>query len=429
MSHGHRDVTLEAVPVATRDFEDYRPYAADAQFAAIRDRARRLQGLRVVEVNSTPTGGGVATMLHSVVPALQSLGLDATWFSMRAGRSFFDLTKTLFNLLQGESGSLSLAEMGLYLRVSERIGKALDQVSPDILVIHDPQPLGARRYLTRFPTVGSLWRVHLDLTDPNIEALTFLRPMIELYDRVVLEVPDDQLAILPAAKQRFLPDAIDPLTPKNRLIDRATARQAMARVGIDAGRPVVTQVARFDPLKNPIGVVDAYRTARRAIPGLQLAMLGTFVAQDDPSARGVYERVSQYVGSDPDVHLYTDPKVIGQPEVDAFQSGSDAILQFSRREGFGIAATEAMWKGNVVIAGDVGGLRYQIIDGQSGFLVDGVEACARRIVQVITDRPLAQQIGDAARQRVAQHFLLPRLIDDWLLLFEELVSQRRQRAA
>ncbi|HEX5417942.1 MAG TPA: glycosyltransferase [Chloroflexota bacterium] len=428
MSNQSVDPTLSLVPVGSRAFSDYRPYASAEQYDQILDRARGLKGLRVVEVNSTPKGGGVATMLHSVIPTLQSLQVDVQWYSMNASHDYFSLTKKLFDMLQGEPGHLPPADQDRYCRTGEQVARALDQLRYDVLVIHCPQPLGAAPFV-RGRRSGWIWRGHIDLSHPNPDAVSFLAPFLDCFQLLVLEVPSYQLARFPAGKQRFVPDGIDPQSLKNRLISREQALDLMRSVGIDTSRPTITQIARFDPLKNPIGVVEAYRKARRSVPSLQLAMLGTFGAEDDPTARQTYERVKAFVGDDPDIHLYTDPKVIGQAEVDAFQTGSDAVLLFSKREGFGIAATEAMWKCNAVIAGAVGGLCYQIVDGNTGFLVSTVDECAERIVRVVQDRELARRIGDHAHRRVAAHFLLPRLIGDWLELFGEVASARARQAA
>jgi trehalose synthase len=420
---------LRRVFTPARSFDRYRPYASSAQYDAVCDRARQLRHLRVVEVNSTPHGGGVATMLHSIIPVLAGLGLDAAWYSMCDEPGFFDLTKHLANLLQGADGRWTTDERDGYLGESQKLAAELDRLSADVLVIHDPQPAAAYELMSRRPSGGAIWRGHIDLHQPNLGALAFFEPLLQPYELVVLEVPADRLPTIPLRRQRFVPDAIDPLVPKNQLISREAARRAMARVGIDINDPVISQVARFDYWKDPIGVVEAYRQARLRIPGLQLALLGTFVAQDDPTAVAEYEKVKRFVGDDPQVHLYTDPKVINQIVVNAFQTGSDAILQLSRREGFGIAATEAMWKFNAVIAGDVPGLRAQITDGVNGYLVTTCEAAADRIERMVQDRLLARRIGEAAHQTVGNHFLLPRLIDDWLGLFQEVVGQRAARAA
>ncbi|HVC33417.1 MAG TPA: glycosyltransferase [Chloroflexota bacterium] len=429
MSHDQVSCPLEHVQTCARPFDRYRPYASAKQFDAVLDRARRLKGLRVIEINSTPRGGGVATMLHSILPALQGLGLDARWYSMCDERAFFEMTKQLMDLLQGANGHVTPADRDLYCKVSTQLAAQVDKLSADVLVIHCPQPAAILSLLRRQPSCGSIWRGHIDLAHPNPAALAFLEPFLCPYDLIVLEVRAYCLPGIPSQRQRFVPDAIDPLTTKNKQISRDDARQIMASVGIDISRPVVTQVARFDHRKNPIGVVDAYRLACRSVPGLQLAMLGTLAAQDDPTAEAVYEEVKRYVGNDPNVHLFADPKVIGQPQVDAFQTGSDAILLLSEKEGFGIAATEAMWKFNAVVGTDAPGISAQIDNGVDGFLVSSVDEGADRIVTLVRDRALARQLGQQAHETVCTHFLLPRLIDDWLGLFEGLSRRQAARAA
>lgn len=426
----HNQRFLRRVFTPTYPFDRYRPFATRDQYEAIRARAKDLRGLRVVEINSTPRGGGVATMLHSIIPCLVGLGLDARWYAFIDDPPFFEVTKSLSEQLQGEAGTLSPDQQDLYCQVNAEVAAEIDALQADIVAIHDPQPAAAASQLRRRPPGGLIWRGHIDLAQPNPEALAFFLPLLRAYDLIVVEVAAYFLPGLPAQLQRAMPDAIDPLTLKNQLISRETAREAMAKVGMDPSRPIITQIARFDQWKNPIGVIKAYHQARKSIPGLQLAMLGTFAAQDDPTAKKVYEDVRHVVGDDPNVHLYTDPNVIGQLQVNAFQTGSDAVLLFSCREGFGIAATEAMWKCNAVIAGNVPGLREQITDGVNGFLVSTVDECAARMVETIQNRPMAQRLGHYAHQTVYQRFLLPRLINDWLEIFgEQMKSQLAKKVA
>jgi trehalose synthase len=221
--------------------------------------------------------------------------------------------------------------------------------------------------------------------------------------------------------------AIDPLTAKNRRLALAQARRILAGLGIDPSRPLVTQVSRFDPWKNPWQAVDAYRLAKREIPGLQLALVGVFSAKDDPEAPGICEDVARYAAGDPDVHLFCDASRVGPREVNAFQTGSDIILQRSVREGFGLVVTEAMWKASPVIATPVGGIQVQIQDGANGFLTEETEGCAERIIEVLHDRGLARTIQRAARATVRERFLMPRLLCDHLRLYHEVLSARRTR--
>ncbi len=199
------------------------------------------------------------------------------------------------------------------------------------------------------------------------------------------------------------------------------AKEILARLSIDPERPLISQVARFDPWKDPLGVIDAYRMAKRQIPDLQLALVGVLEAQDDPEAVTVLEQVEQYKGGDPDIHVFSDPAQVGHLEVNAFQTASDVVLQKSVREGFGLTVAEAMWKGTPVIGGNCGGIRVQIEDGKNGFLVNTPEECAQRIVELIHDEPLRKRMGAAGRETVRRTYLIPRLLRDYLALIEEVV--------
>ena len=215
--------------------------------------------------------------------------------------------------------------------------------------------------------------------------------------------------------------AIDPLTVKNQPLPKSEANEILTGLSIDPERPLISQVARFDPWKDPLGVIDAYRMAKQEIPDLQLALVGVIEAQDDPEAEVVLEQVRKYREGDPDIHLFSDPQQVGHQEVNAFQTASDVVLQKSLREGFGLTVAEAMWKGTPVIGGNCGGIRVQIEDGKNGYLVNSPEECAGRIVEFIKDERLRQQIGAAGQETVRQNYLIPRLLRDYLALIEEVV--------
>ena len=240
-------------------------------------------------------------------------------------------------------------------------------------------------------------------------------PWIRSYDVAVYSMPEYVLPGLPCGQARVVHPAIDPGSPKNRPLAAQAASSILAGLGLDPGRPLVAQVSRFDPWQ----AIDAYRLAKREVPGLQLALVGVFSAKDDPEAPRVYRSVRDYAAGDPDIHLFTDPQRVGQQEVNAFQSGSTVILQRSRREGFGLTVTKAMWKGRPVIGRPVAGIMAQIRDGKDGFLVEGTEECAARIAQLDTDPGLARAIGEQARRTVRERFLLPRLLLDDLTLYAE----------
>ena len=392
----------------------------------ILDLAGALRGLRVVHVNATPVGGGVAELLQSVVPLQRSLGLDARWMVMEPEEAFFDATKHLHNLLQGAPGELSEDERRTYLACNERTAAEMRRFRADVWVIHDPQPAAAGAALAGVPRI---WRCHIDTSQPNPEAAAFVLSFVNRYDALVYSRPEFRLPGAAAPRVAIIEPAIDPLLAKNRRVPPARAREVLRRIGIDPTRPLVAQVARLDPWKDPLGVIDAYRLAKRRVPDLQLALLGVMAAKDDPEAARVYRAVRAYAGDDPDVHIYVDGSVIGPLEVAAVQSAAAVVLQKSLREGFGLSATEAMWKGVPVVVGNVGGLRSQVVDGVTGYCVNTVEECAERLVRLLTNRTLARRLGRAARERVRDHYLLPRMVRDELRLYQAILEDRGRPAA
>jgi trehalose synthase len=275
---------------------------------------------------------------------------------------------------------------------------------------------------------AAIWRCHIDCSTPNGGVREFLTPWIQSYDRALFSMPEYVLPGVSAEQVRIEYPAIDPLTTKNSPMSLSEAHVIVAGLGIDLQWPLVTQVSRFDRWKNPWQVVDAYRLAKRSIPGVQLALVGTFAAGDDPEAPAIYRAVREYAGPDPDVHFFTDPMRVGPREVNALQSASSVILQRSTREGFGLTVTEAMWKARPVVATPAGGITLQIQHGHNGYLVESTEGCAEYIVRLLTDRRLSEDIGAAARRSVREHFLMPRLVSDHLRLYGELVGMQAASA-
>ena len=383
--------------------------------------AEQFRGLRFVHANSTATGGGVAEILQSLVPFMNTLGLPTERIVVSPeDPQFFQVTKRIHNLLQGSSGSLSRDELEVYFQCMERVAEDIKGrgLEASVWFFHDPQLLPLAMLLPRKEGELRFWVCHIDLTAPNAETLDALAPLTSYYDGLAFSmnefVPDGILGRYPVY---ITPPSIDPLTDKNTAMSRNEALEIVAAMGIDPDRPLVTQVSRFDYWKDPWGVIDAYRQARESVPGLQLALLGLSQAADDPEALGVLHSVIDYADRDADIHAYFYPE--GLPAsidriVNAFQTASLVVLQKSTREGFGLTVTEAMWKGQPVIGGNVGGIRMQIEDGVSGFLVNNPQDCGERIVRLIQDEDLRRKMGQAARERVRQKFLLPRLALDYL---------------
>ena len=283
----------------------------------------------------------------------------------------------------------------------------------DVVIVHDPQPAGMRQNAAR-ASRRWIWRCHIDLSTPNPETLARMRaadrPAMTRASGTVSEyVP----AGLNGGVVRICPPAIDPLSPKNMALSPEDAAFVCEQFGIDTDRPLICQVSRFDPWKDPIGVIDAYRMVKERVPDAQLALVGS-MATDDPEGWEFFHQTFRHADGDPDIKILNNLNNVGAIEVNAFQSQADVCMQKSTREGFGLTVTEAQWKGRPMIGGDVGGIPLQITDGVSGFLVSSPEEAAQRTVEILEDPELAKRIGRAGKEHAREHFLTPRLLRDWL---------------
>lgn len=408
---------LQQVVVGQWSLDAYRDTVPEFILEALREQANRLRGARILHVNATAYGGGVSELLRSSVPLLRDLGLSADWKVIAGSQDFFRATKALHNALQGSPQSLSAAERSAYLQCTDENAATLDD-GYDFVVIHDPQPAGL---LGVHGKGGArwVWRCHIDTSEPNAEAWAFLRPFLTDFDAAVFTMPEFVPPDLPIARVRAIAPAIDPLSPKNLEIPAHTASQILDWIGIDLPGRLVTQVSRFDPWKDPFGVIAAYRLAREEIGGLQLALVGS-MALDDPEGWEVYSQLSEQADSDPLIHIYTNLTGASNVEVNAFQRLSDVVVQKSIREGFGLVVSESLWKGTPVVAGRAGGIPMQMPEGIGGLLVDSVEECAIAMLRLLNDRELAKQLGERGREHVREHFLLPRLLAEELELLSTL---------
>ncbi|OHA54041.1 MAG: hypothetical protein A2991_01200 [Candidatus Terrybacteria bacterium RIFCSPLOWO2_01_FULL_58_14] len=412
---------LIPVEVSPRRLRDYEGVAPAALLAEIRKLARGLRGRRVAHVNATSKGGGVAEMLQSLVPLMQDVGLDASWYVLPPMQEFFAVTKKIHNLLQGKSGrtgiGLSRHEKGLYLRHNQKIAGWMGQTKADVWVVHDPQPAAVIESVNR-RKAKFIGRVHIDTTKPHPATAAFFSQFWCAYDRVFFSLEDFILDGIPRDIVRIVYPAIDPLAQKNQPLRPAIAATILRNLGVDVERPILAQISRFDPWKDPEGVIDAYRMVKRRIPAVQLLLVGLIVAQDDPEAAEILSRVERHARGDPDIFLFADPAQLGPLTNDLFvnavQVGADVVFQKSLREGFGMTVTEAMWKRKPVIGGNTGGIRVQIDDGVNGFLVSSIGQAAERAHELLRNRELRQKMGRRARTRVRQRFLLPRLLHDYL---------------
>ena len=395
--------------------DEYDAYLDDGRRREIREAAAGLDDLRVAHVNSTASGGGVAEILDSLVPLLNDAGVETDWLVMEAPESFFDVTKAVHNGLQGEAGELTDSMRDTYRSVTEANAEA-DLPGYDAVVLHDPQSLGMAPALAeRFPETALVWRCHIDLTDATTPYLEFVTSYLDPIDRAIFTLPE-YAAGVEGVETDVVHPAIDPLAEKNcplaELSDEAAAAADLDRHPFDADRPLVAQVSRFDPWKDPLGVVEAYREATASVPEAQLALVGA-MPDDDPEGKEVYREVEAATGDDPDVHLLTD---LPDASINAIQRGADVVLQKSLREGFALTVSEALWKETPVVGTDVGGIPLQVEDGVDGFLNDpaDVDATADSIAELLSDDAMRRQFGSRGRQRVRERFLTPRLLSDHL---------------
>jgi trehalose synthase len=398
--------------------EGYREVVGDELIAEVRELARGLRGMRVLELSATATGGGVAELLSSLVPLERDLGIEAEWRVIAGDLRFFEVTKRIHNGLQGMEVELSEAQRAEYLRHNEENARALEG-SWDAIVVHDPQPAAVRSFAA---DLGArwVWRCHVDSSAPHLPVWEFLRPYVELHDRAAFTLRSFVPPDLATPTSLLLP-AIDPLTSKNQRLPDYLARQTVAALGVDLARPLLLQVSRFDPWKDPLGVVEVWRRVRETFPTLQLALVGA-MATDDPEGWRIYEEIEKETAGEPACLLFTNQMGVASHEVNAFQLVADVAIQKSIREGFGLVVSETLWKGTAMVAGRAGGIPEQLQDGVGGFLAESVEEFAARLTELLEDPLRAGEIGAAGAEAVRERFLLPRLLRDHLAVLSELIQ-------
>jgi trehalose synthase len=409
---------LQAVNVGHKSLADYATIATRGLMDEIKRLAEPLAGKRVAHVSATAFGGGVAEINYTLVPLMQSAGLETDWLIIRGAEEFFNVTKTIHNALQGNPQGLTEEQMAIFRRYNEMNAKEFSADDYDFVIIHDAQPAAM---IDWFPTPRGqwIWRCHIDLSTPNHQVLDFLLPSIKRYNASIFHrrnyVPDDA-----GLETAFIwPPAIDPLAPKNMALSPEDAAYIVDQFGIDVSRPLLTQVSRFDPWKDPLGVIDAYRLVKERHPGIQLALVGS-MAHDDPEGWDYYNQTVSYAAGDPDIYILSNLNNVGSVEVNAFQVHSAAVIQKSIREGFGLTVSEALWKSRPTVAGNVGGIVDQITQRETGWLVNSSSECAEACLEILADAERARRMSLAGKEHVRRHFLTPRLLRDWLALFNRL---------
>jgi len=410
-------------PVTTtpKSLDDYRKIVGEEVIAEIRNLAAPLRGARLIHLNSTAFGGGVAEMLTSLVPLMNDVGLKAEWQVIKGDEKFFNVTKTMHDCLQGTSVSWNQYTTRVWLQYNQANADLFDK-DYDYAIIHDPQPAGILKMVEARGKARHgkwLWRCHIDLTESQENVWQFLEPFVEIYDGAIFSLEDYVKASLTTARIFILPPAIDPLSPKNTELSPEVIAQVLSPYGVNLNRPLILQVSRFDKAKNPWGVIDAYRLVKREVPWVQLALV-TSLAQDDPDSRDYFEHVAKYAGGDYDVYLLTNLVGVGNVEVNALQRLARVVVQNSAKEGFGLVVSEALWKGRPMVAGNAGGIPLQIIYGKTGYLANTVEECANRIIYLLKHPQVAERMGQAGKEHVRQNFLITRYLRDYLKILNSL---------
>jgi trehalose synthase len=411
---------LPIVNVGHKSLGDYATIATRGLMDEIRRLAEPLAGKRVVHVSATAFGGGVAEINYTLIPLMADAGLDVEWRIIRGQDEFFNVTKTIHNALQGDPASLDEAQREVFRRYNAMNAAELEDAY-DFVIVHDPQPVAM---IDHFPDSRAkwIWRGHIDFSAPNPEVLEFLLPSISRYDAAIFHLRE-YVPRAPGLPEAVIwPPAIDPLAPKNMALSPEDAAYIVDQFGIDVDRPLLTQVSRFDPWKDPLGVIDAYRIVKEEFPCVQLALVGS-MAHDDPEGWDYYNRTVAYAAEDRDIFILSNLNNVGSVEVNAFQVHSAAVIQKSIREGFGLTVSEALWKGRPTVAGRVGGIVVQIEDGVTGWLVDSPESCAAACIEALRDPAAARERALRGKEHVRRNYLTPRLLRDWLALFNRQLGQ------
>jgi trehalose synthase len=402
------------------NIEDYAPFIGAEAVERITRKAQRLRDLRIVNISSTFYGGGVAEMLSSETLLMRSVGIRSDWRLIQGSPDFFSVTKKFHNALQGADINFTDLKKEIYEEIIMQNAVRID-LECDLVIVHDPQPLPLITHYRR--TCPWIWRCHVDLSHPNQEVWNYLKQYVEHYDAVILSLPEYARELAPP--QVFIMPAIDPFSVKNAELSDGDIKERLDHYGIPDDLPIVAQISRYDRWKDPEGVIEAFKIARKEVPAT-LVLLGN-VAMDDPEGQDVFESILKHKEDRIQILTVEDSAL-----VNALQRRAAVILQKSVREGFGLTVTEAMWKGAAVIGGRCGGIKHQIEDGVNGLLVSSVEDAAEAMVKILKDQALRERLGKGARQSVQKRFLMSRELEQQLDLagaFEPCFTANQQKLA
>jgi trehalose synthase len=398
-----------------RKLAEYRDVTSKGAVDFLSHMAEPVQGKKILHINSTKLGGGVAEILHSLIPLLQEIGMDVRWEVIRGTEEFFNVTKSFHNALQGQERDLSPQARQTYLEVNRENGGKIS-FDADFVVVHDPQPAALIENRSK---VGKwIWRCHIDVSRPQWRVWRFLRPFVDKYNAAIFSLPGfaQRLAI----PQFLLYPSIDPLSDKNRDLPTEEQDRILRRLNVSAEKPILLQVSRFDRFKDPLGVIRAYRLVKKHHE-VQLVLAGGG-ATDDPEGEAVLAEVQEEAQNDPDIHILLLPPTANL-EINALQRAATIVIQKSLREGFGLTVAEAMWKGKPVIGGFAGGITVQLVYGLTGFTVNSVEGTAFRIQYLLENPEIMARMGEDAREFIRRNFLITRQLGDWLALMNYLLRE------
>lgn len=414
---------LQRVNPGNKSLADYRSIVRRDLYNELVELGARLRGVRVLHVNATAFGGGVAEILYTLVPLMRDVGLEAEWGVMIGAEQFFNVTKGFHNALQGADYDLTVEARAIYEEYNRQSAAALVESGEewDIVLIHDPQPALIKHFSGGLsPKTRWIWRCHIDTSTPNRQVLDYLLPYIVDYDAQIYTMKEYTPPGVELPGLTLIPPAIDPLSPKNMALIPDDARYIVSQFGVDVERPYLLQVSRFDPWKDPLGVIDVYRAVKEEVPEVQLVLIGS-MAHDDPEGWDYWYKTVNYAAGDPDIFLFSNLTNVGAIEVNAFQSIADVVIQKSIREGFGLVVTEALWKARPVVASRVGGIPMQVTAG-GGILIDTIPEAASACVKLLRDPEFAREMGRRGKEHVREHFLIPRQTRDNLRLFAKLLG-------
>jgi trehalose synthase len=398
--------------------EQYIPFVGEETLQELFILSKKLKDLKVLHVNSTYKGGGVAEILQRFIPLMNELGIKTDWKVFKGDEKFFSFTKKLHNLLHLPSEKcINSEEFVYYLKITYENIKEIDTENYDVVFIHDPQPMGL--IVNKQKKQKWIWRCHIDTSTPDPKAWNFIENFLNSYDACIFHMPEFVYEKIEIPTYTILP-SIDPLHPKNIDLSEEEIKNTLTKFGINPEKPIILQVSRFDRLKDPFGVIEAFKLVKKKYD-CQLILAGSF-ASDDPEGEEVYKELLNLIADERDILVLNLPPD-SHKEINAFQRGATVIVQKSLKEGFGLVVSEAMWKSKPVVGSNVGGIKRQIVHGITGYLVESVEGAAMRIKQLLANKHLREKMGFHAKERVKHRFLIIRHLRDYLLLIYKILNQ------